>query len=261
MAVEISLKGKNAVITGAGAGIGRHIALKVAEAGANVFLVDLNGEAAKACAEEAAERFGIKASSFACDVSNFEQVQAMAAAAAGFLGRIDILNHCAGIFTNCDFLTATEDEFMRMLNVNTKGTFLVDQAIIKLMIPNGCGKVVNMSSQAGKHGFPTNIGYTTSKFGVTGMTQCIANYCAKYNINVNCVCPGIVKTDMWIKVIEKMNAAGEDGEAYFQSRLQDIPLKREQTVDDIANMFIYLSSSFADNMTGQSINITGGKIM
>ncbi len=261
MAVEISLKGKKAVITGAGAGIGRHIAMKVAEAGADVFLVDLNEAAAKAAAEEVAERFSVKAGYCACDVSNAEQVQAMAAAAFGFLGRIDILNHCAGIFTNCDFLSATEQEFMRMIDVNTKGTFLVDQAIIKLMIPNGSGKVVNMSSQAGKHGFPTNVGYTTSKFGVTGMTQCIANYCAKYNINVNCVCPGIVKTEMWTRVIDKMNAAGEDGEAYFRSRLQDIPLKREQTVDDVANMFVYLSSDFAVNMTGQSINITGGKIM
>ncbi len=261
MAVEISLKGKNAVITGAGAGIGKCIALRVAEAGASVFLVDLNGEAAAATAAQAAEQFGVKAGSCACDVSDYDQVQAMASAAQAFLGRIDILNHCAGIFTNCDFLSATEQEFMRMIEVNTKGTFLVDQAIIKLMIPNGAGKVVNMSSQAGKHGFPTNIGYTTSKFGVTGMTQCIANYCAKYDINVNCVCPGIVKTEMWTKLIDKMNAAGEDGEAYFKSRLQDIPLKREQTVEDIANMFVYLSSDYARNMTGQSVNITGGKIM
>ncbi len=261
MSVEISLKGKNAVITGAAAGIGRHIALKDAQAGANVFLVDLNASEAERCAQELAQQYGVKAASFACDVSNAEQVRAMAEAAQAFFGRIDILNHCAGIFTSCDFLTATEDDFMRMLQVNTKGTFLVDQAIIRLMIPNRAGKVVNMSSQAGKHGFPTNVGYTTSKFGVTGMTQSIANYCAPYNINVNCVCPGIVKTEMWTRVIDKMNAEGQDGEAYFQSRLQDIPLKREQTVDDIANMFVYLSSDFAANMTGQSINITGGKIM
>ncbi len=261
MAVEISLKGKNAIVTGAGAGIGKCIALRIAEAGANVYLVDLNEEAVKATAAEAAEKFGVKAGYCKCDVSKTDQVYAMADAAEEFLGRIDILDHCAGIFTNCDFLTATEDDFMKMLIVNTLGTFLVDQAVIKKMIPNGTGKVVNMSSQTGKHGFPTNVGYTTSKFGVTGMTQSIANYCAKYNINVNCVCPGIVRTDIWNRVIDKMNAAGEDGEAYFKSRLQDIPLKREQTVEDIANMYVYLSSDFAVNMTGQSINITGGKIM
>ena len=149
----------------------------------------------------------------------------------------------------------------QMMDVNAKGTFLVDQAVLKAMIPNRSGKIVNMSSMSGKEGYPTNVAYSASKFAVTGMTQAIAKYAAPYNINVNCVCPGIVHTHIWDRLLDDVTKAGGDADAYWKERISAIPLKRPQTAEDIAHMFLYLSSPFADNMTGQSINVTGGLIL
>ena len=261
MGVAISLAGKNAIVTGGGGGMGRCTALMLAEAGANVLVSDMDGAAAEAVAAEIRERFSVKALSNCCNVTSKAQIDAMVAAAMEAFGRVDILNHVAGVFGAVDFLEATEADYDKQLNVNTKGTFFVDQAVLRVMIPNRSGKIVNMCSQSGKYGFPTNVAYTTSKFGVTGMTQSIAQYAAPYNINVNCVCPGIVRTNIWERALDDIRRQGGDAEAYFASRLEGIPLKRAQTMEDIAHMFLYLSSDFADNMTGQAINITGGKVM
>ena len=241
--------------------MGRCTALMLAEAGANVLVSDMDGAAAEAVAAEIRERFSVKALSNCCNVTSKAQIDAMVAAAMEAFGRVDILNHVAGVFGAVDFLEATEADYDKQLNVNTKGTFFVDQAVLRVIIPNRSGKIVNMCSQAGKYGFPTNVAYTTSKFGVTGMTQSIAQYAAPYNINVNCVCPGIVRTNIWERALDDIRRQGGDAEAYFASRLEGIPLKRAQTMEDIAHMFLYLSSDFADNMTGQAINITGGKVM
>lgn len=240
--------------------MGRCTALMLAEAGANVLVSDMNKQAADAVAEEIVRRFGVKAVSNCCNVTSKTQIDAMVDEAVKAFGRIDILNHVAGVFGAVDFLEATEEDYDKQLNVNTKGTFFVDQAVLRVMIPNRAGKIVNMCSQAGKYGFPTNVAYTTSKFGVTGMTQSIAQYAAPYNINVNCVCRGLCGPTSG-KGPGGYPPSGRDPEAYFESRLQGIPLKRAQTMEDIAHMFLYLSSSFADNMTGQAINITGGRVM
>ena len=154
-----------------------------------------------------------------------------------------------------------EDLFDLIMKINAKGTFLVDQAVLKEMIPNRAGKIVNMSSMSGKEGYATNVAYTASKFAVTGITQAVAKYAAPYRINVNCVCPGIVRTSIWEGLLEQTKEQGGDPEAYWQERISSIPLGRPQTARDVANMFLYLSSSFADNMTGQGINVTGGLIL
>ena len=261
MGVAISLEGKNAIVTGGGGGMGRCTALMLAAAGANVMVSDMDGEAAAKVAAEITEQYGVKAVSIKCNVTSKAEIDAMVDAAVKEFGRIDILNHIAGVFGAVDFLEATEADYDKQLNINTKGTFFVNQAVLKVMIPNRAGKIVNMCSQAGKDVFPTNVAYTTSKFGVTGMTQSIAQYAAPYNINVNCVCPGIVRTNIWERALDDIRRQGGDAEAYFQSRLENIPLKRAQTMEDIAHMFLYLSSDFADNMTGQAINITGGRVM
>ena len=261
MGVEISLAGKNAVVTGGGGGMGRTTSMLLGQAGANVMVADMDVAAAEKTAADIAAQFGVKTAFCKCDVTVKAEVDAMVEATLKAFGRIDILNNIAGASTKVDFLEMPEEIYDFMMDVNAKGTFLVDQAVLRVMIPNRAGKIVNMCSQAGKYGFPTNVAYTTSKFGVTGMTQSIAQYAAPYNINVNCVCPGIVRTNIWEKALEDIRRQGGDPEAYFESRLQGIPLKRAQTMEDIAHMFLYLSSSFADNMTGQAINITGGRVM
>ena len=261
MGVEISLAGKNAVVTGGGGGMGRTTSMLLGQAGANVMVADMDVAAAEKTAADIAAQFGVKTAFCKCDVTVKAEVDAMVEATLKAFGRIDILNNIAGASTKVDFLEMPEEIYDFMMDVNAKGTFLVDQAVLRVMIPNRSGKIVNMCSQAGKYGFPTNVAYTTSKFGVTGMTQSIAQYAAPYNINVNCVCPGIVRTNIWERALDDIRRQGGDAEAYFESRLQGIPLKRAQTMEDVAHMFLYLSSSFADNMTGQSINITGGRVM
>lgn len=261
MSVEISLQGKNAVVTGGAGGMGRTTSILLAEAGANVMVADMDAEAAAKTAADIENAFGVQTASCKCDVTLKADVDSMVAAALSAFGRIDILNNIAGTSTKVDFLEMPEEIYDFMMDVNAKGTFLVDQAVLQVMIPNKAGKIVNMSSMSGKEGYPTNVAYTASKFAVTGMTQAIAKYAAPYNINVNCVCPGIVHTRIWDKLLDDVKQAGGNPDAYWNERIAGIPLNRPQTKEDIARMFLYLSSSFADNMTGQSINITGGLIL
>ena len=178
MGVEISLKGKNAVVTGGAGGMGRTTSMLLAEAGANVMVADMDEAAAAKTAADIAEKFGVKTASCKCDVTNKAEVDAMVAASLEAFGRIDILNNIAGASTKVDFLEMPEEIYDFMMDVNAKGTFLVDQAVLRVMIPNKSGKIVNMSSMSGKEGYPTNIAYTASKFAVTGMTQAIAKYAA-----------------------------------------------------------------------------------
>ena len=261
MGVEISLQGKNAVVTGGGGGMGRTTSMLLAQAGANVMVADMDAAAAEQTAADIAAKFGVKTAFCKCDVTVKSEVDAMVAAALEAFGRIDVLNNIAGASTKVDFLEMPEEIYDFMMDVNAKGTFLVDQAVLRVMIPNRSGKIVNMSSMSGKEGYPTNIAYTASKFAVTGMTQAIAKYAAPYNINVNCVCPGIVHTRIWDKLLDDVKQAGGDPDAYWNERISGIPLKRPQTEEDVARMFLYLSSPFADNMTGQGINVTGGLIL
>ena len=242
--------------------IGRACVTCLAEAGANVMLADMDPAAAEQAVKELHEQFpDVKLVAQACDVTDKASVDAMVEAAVKEFGRIDILNHIAGMSTKVDFLEMPVEIYNQMMDVNAKGTFLVDQAVLRVMLPNKSGKIVNMSSMSGKEGYPTNVAYTASKFAVTGMTQAIAKYAAPYNINVNCVCPGIVHTHIWDRLLDDVTKAGGDADAYWKERISAIPLKRPQTAEDIAQMFLYLSSVFADNMTGQSINITGGLIL
>ena len=262
MSMELSVQGKNAIVTGAAGNIGEACVRALAAAGANVLVADMDAAAAERTVEKLQKEYpDVKLVPQVCDVTNKASVDAMVAAALEAFGRIDILNNIAGMSTKVDFLEMPEDIYDQMMDVNAKGTFLVDQAVLKAMIPNRSGKIVNMSSMSGKEGYPTNVAYSASKFAVTGMTQAIAKYAAPYNINVNCVCPGIVHTHIWDRLLDDVTKAGGDADTYWKERISAIPLKRPQTAEDIAHMFLYLFSPFADNMTGQSINVTGGLIL
>lgn len=261
MAVSISLKGKNAIVTGGAGGMGLTTSELLAEAGANVMVADLNEKAAQEAAESISRKYGVKTGFCQCNVADKKDVEAMVDKALNMLGRIDILNHIAGMSRKVDFLDVPESDYDLIMDVNAKGTFLVNQAVLRVMIANRSGKIVNMSSMSGKEGFHTNVAYSAAKFAVTGMTQAIAKYAAPYQINVNCVCPGIVHTRIWDRLLKDVEEAGGDPEAYWNERISTIPLKRPQTQEDVARMFLYLSSPFANNMTGQAINVTGGLIL
>ena len=197
MSVSISLEGKNALVTGGGDGIGKETARMLAEAGANVMIADLNEAAAEETSARLKEEYGVKSWFVKCNVANVDDVKRMVEQTVKETGRIDILNHIAGVSRKVDFMDADEAAYDMIMDINAKGTFFVDQAVLKAMIPNRAGKIVNMSSMSGKEGYATNVAYSASKFAVTGITQAVAKYAAPYNIHVHCVCPCIVRTAIW----------------------------------------------------------------
>lgn len=261
MSVEIDLGGRNAFVTGGADGIGKGCAEMLAEAGANVFIADINADGAEKTAYMLADVYGIRTGWTGCDVSKKSDVdRAVDTCAELFDGRIDICQHIAGFSRAVPFMELDETMYDRVFDINVKGTYLVDQAVLRYMIPLRRGKIVNMSSMSGKIAYPTNVAYSASKFAVIGLTQGIAKSVAEYNINVNAVCPGIVYTQIWEKMLADMAARGIDADEYWEKRISAIPMGRPQTIKDVARMFLFLSSEFADNMTGQGINVTGGLI-
>ena len=129
------------------------------------------------------------------------------------------------------------------------------------MIKKKSGKIVSMASMSGLHSLANRAPYCAAKIGVVGLTRCLAKELGVHNINVNCVCPGLVRTAIWEKALNDIVNQGGDPVAYWEQRINTVPLKRAQTVEDIARVFLFLSSDCADNMTGQAINVTGGRIM
>ncbi|MCD8242021.1 MAG: SDR family oxidoreductase [Lachnospiraceae bacterium] len=261
MSLEISLAGKHAIVTGGASGIGAACAEMLARADADVWIADLDEGAAEETAKRLGSQYKVKTGFSRCNVSVKADVCAMVEDGLAAFGGIDIFQHIAGVSKAVEFLDLQEEQYDFIMDINVKGTYLVDQTVLKAMLPNREGKIVNMSSMSGKEAYPTNVAYAASKFAVLGLTQGIAKVAAPYNINVNAVCPGIVRTNIWEKMLQDMRERGDDVDAYWEGRISEIPLHRPQTVEDIAHMALYLSSPLADNMTGQGINVTGGLIM
>ena len=261
MSVSIELTGRNALVTGAGSGIGKAVAALLAQAGANVFLSDIHPEKLQKAAQELREQTAVAVFCHPCNMAEKAEVDTLVKRAWEAMGSIDILSHNAGLSRRVEFMDIDEALYDLIMDVNARGTFFLNQAVLRVMIPQRSGKIVNMASMAGKEGFTTNLAYTASKFAVTGMTQALAKFAAPYNINVNAVCPGFVRTQIWEDMIRQTTEQGRDGEEYWKERTSVIPLGRPQTVLDIARMVLYLVSDFADNMTGQAINVTGGMML
>ena len=258
------LDGKVALVTGAGRGIGRAIALRLAREGADVVVSDIQAANAEAVAQEVAElgRLGLAC---AADVTQAEQVEAMSAQAMARFGRIDILVNNAGIVIVKPMLQMDETDWDRLFDVNLKSYWLCARAIAPQMVARGQGgKIINAASKAGKT--PSRyapIGaYSTSKHGVIGFTRSLAMELAPARINVNCFCPGIVDTDMWTQIDAEVAAqSGRAPGGSRQAALADIPLGRMETPDGVAKLVAFLASSEADYMTGQALNLTGGMEM
>jgi len=257
----MKLKGKVAIVTGAGRGIGRGIALRLAQDGADVVVNDINSETMNKVVKEI-EALGRKAIAIVADVSNGAAVYAMVEQAVAEFGKLDIMVANAGIAQVKQAIEITEEDWDRIFAVNAKGIFLCDQAAAKQMIKQKNGKIINCASIAGHSGFSLLSSYSATKFAVVGFTQALAKELGPFGINVNAYCPGIVGTDMWDLIDEKMGIyldlpKGETLKKYSEL----ITLGRVETPEDVACLVSYLASADADYMTGQSINICGGIIM
>ena len=257
----VGLDGKVALVTGAGRGIGRAIALRLAREGASVAVADLDADAARSVVKEA-EALDRAGRSIGCDVTRADQVEAMIAKTVDDFGRLDILVNNAGILIIKPFQEMTEEEWDRIFAVNVKSIWLCTRVALPHLIRSAPGsKVINAASMAGKS--PSRSGplaaYTATKHAVVGLTRSLALELAPHRINVNAYCPGIVDTPMWDQIDSYLAAQQQVPPGTVKERAVDrVPLGRLETPEDVANLVAFLASPDSDYMTGQAINITGG---
>jgi len=255
------LENQNAFITGAGRGIGRAIAQRFAEEGANLFICGTNPEILDNAIAEL-RKLGIKVGSRIADISLQKPVKETAEQALKEYGRIDILVNNAGINIPRQFTEYTAEEFDRVVKVNLYGVFNVTQAILPGMIANRKGKIINIASTAGKWGSKGQSAYNASKHGIIGLTRCIALEVAAFNIHVNAICPSIVEeTGVTAAILEQLKAQGLSEEDALKQATARIPMNRFIHRREIANLALYLASDESTGITAQSLAIDGGYTM
>lgn len=245
------LKGKNAIITGASRGIGREIALTLAENGANIVINYRNYNNEIEALVKDIEAKGVKIVTVKCDVSNFEEVENLISEAKEKLGSIDVLVNNAGITKDGLLMRMKQEDFESVLDVNLKGVFNTTKLITPIMMKQRTGKIINISSVVGLVGNAGQCNYAASKAGVIGFSKSIARELAPRGVNINVVAPGYVDTDMTNGLSDKVK----------ESILQTIPMKKMGSTKDVANLVLFLSSGLSDYITGQVINVDGGMVM
>lgn len=246
----MALNGKVAVVTGAAQGIGKTIALLLAEKGASLVLCDINLEAAEETAREIEERGG-KCLALKSDVSNFQDAEKIIKQAVVHCGSIDILINNAGITKDNVLLRMKEEEWDQVIAVNLKGTFNFTRAAIKVMMRKKSGKIINIASITGMMGNAGQANYSASKAGVIGFTKAIAREYADRGITVNAVAPGFIATAMTDAIPEKER----------EELIKQIPMKKLGTPEDVANAVYFLASDEARYITGHVIGVNGGLYM
>jgi NAD(P)-dependent dehydrogenase (short-subunit alcohol dehydrogenase family) len=243
----MDLTGKKAIVTGAGQGIGRAIALKLARHGANIVVDDINPETAPQVVREI-QTLGRKAVAVIADVSKREHVEKMIQMAVAELGGIDILVNNAGIARSNVLARLKDDQWDEVLNVDLKGILYCIQASIPIMMKQRSGKIISISSIYGRIGAIGDVNYAAAKSGIVGLTKTVARELARYNINVNAIMPGLVDTPLLRGIPEK----------YLKPMIEEVPLKRIGRPEDIANVVAFLASEDSSYMTGAIVEVTGG---
>jgi len=269
------LNGKVALVTGAAGkdGLGRAIALRLAREGANLAVNDLDrAESRRGGLDDVAaeiKALGQSALAVYADVTMARQVERMVADTLDRFGRLDILVNNAGAPAGKDRVPVVELEesaWDLVQNVNVKGSFLCSRAVARALIAQGQGgKIINISSQAGKHGVPRYAAYCASKFAVVGFTQALAHELGPHRINVNAICPSLIATERIDDMAAALAPAGVSPaahrEAMIESATNKAVLGRMATVEDIANMAAFLASDQSAFLTGLSLSVTGGASM
>jgi len=259
--MELDLRGKVAIVTGGARGIGGSIAEGFAREGANIVIGDLLLEAAQELAEKL-NSSGARAIAVRADVTKKSDVDSLIATTMKEFGSIDILVNAAGITQDKWMVEIEEADWDRILEVNAKSVYLTIKAVMPHMMAARYGKIVNISSRSGKEGMPGLSHYAASKFAIIGFTHGVAKELAQYDINVNAVCPGILRTDMWEKILDTRSARmGLPREEVWSRAMETIPLKRPQVPEDITNVVLFLSSDVSRNITGEAVSVNGGARM
>jgi NAD(P)-dependent dehydrogenase (short-subunit alcohol dehydrogenase family) len=249
------------LITGAGRGIGRAMALRFAREGAQIVAVDIEPALAESTAA-AVQELGRQCLPLQVDVTQQADIQRMVTQTIDRFKRIDVLCNNAGVLRFQEMFDITEADWDFVLDVNTKGAFFVMQAVAREMVKRRGGKIVNTASISGKQPEPYFVHYGVSKAGVISMTKSAAAVLAPYNINVNAICPGATITDMSLMATAgRAKIMGIPLDEAIKTREAQIPIGRRNQPDDIAAMAAFLASSDADQITGQAFNVDGGLLM
>jgi 3-oxoacyl-[acyl-carrier protein] reductase len=247
----MKLKDRVAIVTGGARGIGKAIALTFVREGAKVALVDVEYERSEILKDEIKKRNG-DAIAISCDITKSTDVGNMVKQTYRTFGRIDILINNAGIIRRGTIDTVTEEDWDRVIAVNLKGTFNCSKAVVEIMKSQGYGKIVNVSSIAGKMGDITSApGYGPSKAGVDALTKTLARQLAPYGINVNAVSPHAIETEMSAQWSEKRR----------KEIIASIPLGRLGKPEDVAEAVLFLASDQASFITGEILDVNGGALM
>ncbi|WP_298269597.1 3-oxoacyl-[acyl-carrier-protein] reductase [Geobacter sp.] len=246
----MNLAGKVAIVTGASRGIGRAVALKLAREGCDVVVTATTLESARKTASEI-ETLGRKSLAMAVDVADSSAVESLFAAVVEKFGKVDILVNNAGITRDGLLLRMKDADWDAVIDVNLKGAFNCLREAAKLMTKARSGRIINISSVVGEMGNAGQINYSASKAGMIGLTKSAARELAKRGICVNAVTPGFIETDMTAVLSEKVR----------EGLLQQIPLERLGTPDDVANAVFFLASDLGSYITGHVLSVNGGMHM
>jgi NAD(P)-dependent dehydrogenase (short-subunit alcohol dehydrogenase family) len=251
----LSLNGKAAIVTGAASGIGRAIAIRLAEMGAAVAVLDKNVEGGRETVSLVAQ-LGGEATFISCDASSQAACREAVQQVIATLGRIDILCNNAGVTVRKDILALEEEEWDAVLDVTLKSVYLLSREVIPHMIHQGGGTIINTGSGWSLKGGPKAVAYCAAKAGVLNLTRAMAIDHGKDNIRVNCVCPGDVNTPMLASECRQLGETPEQ----FMKEAANRPLGRVGTPDDVANAVLFLASDMSKWITGAHIVVDGGGV-
>lgn len=244
------LNGKTAIITGASRGIGKGIALKFAEQGANIAFTHISSEENAKVLEKELNSFGITSKGFKSDASDFDSSQQLAVDVMEKFGSIDILINNAGITKDNLLMRMSEDDYDRVMEVNMKSIFNLTKAVLRPMLKQRSGSIINMSSVVGIKGNAGQANYSASKAAIIGFSKSTALELGSRNIRCNVIAPGFIETEM--------TAALDD--ATVQEWRDGIPLKRGGNTDDVANAALFFASDMSSYVSGQVLNVCGGML-
>ncbi|GAC1399429.1 MAG: SDR family NAD(P)-dependent oxidoreductase [Ktedonobacteraceae bacterium] len=258
---QLPFLGKRAVVTGAGRGIGRSIALALAQAGADVAVTARTPSELEQLVAQI-QALGRTGHAISCDVTDAEQVQHMAKTSIETMGSIDILVNNAGNASSHKFLNHPDELWQRMLAVNLTSVYLVSKAFLPTLVEQRWGRIINIASTASRVGSRYTSAYTAAKHGVLGLTRALAVEFTPYNITVNAICPGYVDTPLTnASVSNIVTRTGMSQEQARETLAKTSPQQRLIEPDEIAALAVFLAQESSKGITGQAINIDGGGVM
>ncbi len=258
------LQGKIAIVTGAAQGLCEALARRLAREGANVVVADIADDKAQALAQAIAAEYGVETDWAHADVTDLAQCEAMVDKAVARWGRLDIMVSNAGVLFAGAVTEIDPARWRKVIEVNLTGYFHVARAAVRVMRAQKSGVIIQINSKSGKKGSGKNSAYAASKFGGIGLTQSLALELAEEGIRVNSICPGnLLDSPLWVDSLYEQYSKrwGISKEEVRQKYLDQVPMKRGCTYDDVANVMAFLASDESSYMTGQAINVTGGQEM